>query len=173
MHGEALEITMNFDLTEEQQLVVQTARDFATREIEPKAAELDKTGRWPREIVAQMAELGFLGMAIPTELLVAYGTVGMLFMGDHSAAVRAVMSRSPHVEGAVTEVLALPTVTPTAEHESFHDELTELTLTRARWPPRSRCAGTPAPWPATACGVRPPRAVTRSSGGRTRRRPRR
>jgi butyryl-CoA dehydrogenase len=68
VHGEALEITMNFDLTEEQQLVVQTARDFATREIEPKAAELDKTGRWPREIVAQMAELGFLGMAIPTEL---------------------------------------------------------------------------------------------------------
>ena len=59
---------MNFELTEEQQLVVQTARDFATREIEPKAAELDKTGRWPTEIVARMAELGFLGMAIPVEL---------------------------------------------------------------------------------------------------------
>ncbi|MEJ7731488.1 MAG: acyl-CoA dehydrogenase family protein [Polyangiaceae bacterium] len=59
---------MDFDLTEEQELVRQTARDFANREIEPKAAELDKTGRWPTEIVARMAELGFLGLAIPPEL---------------------------------------------------------------------------------------------------------
>ncbi len=64
---------MNFDLTEEQQLVQQTARDFARREIEPKAAELDKTARWPAEIVARMAELGFMGMAIPTE----YGGAGL------------------------------------------------------------------------------------------------
>ena len=59
---------MNFNLTEEQQLIQQTARDFATREIEPKAAELDKSARWPTEIVKQMAELGFMGMAVPTEL---------------------------------------------------------------------------------------------------------
>jgi butyryl-CoA dehydrogenase len=59
---------MDFDLTEEQRLVQQTARDFAAREIEPKAAELDKTARWPTEIVARMAELGFLGLAVPPEL---------------------------------------------------------------------------------------------------------
>ncbi|MFO0756087.1 MAG: acyl-CoA dehydrogenase family protein [Byssovorax sp.] len=59
---------MNFDLTEEQTLVQQTARDFARREIEPKAAELDKSARWPAEIVARMGELGFLGIAIPPEL---------------------------------------------------------------------------------------------------------
>jgi butyryl-CoA dehydrogenase len=64
---------MNFDLTEDQQLVLQTARDFARREIEPKAAELDKSARWPTEIVERMAELGFLGMAIPTE----YGGAGL------------------------------------------------------------------------------------------------
>src|SRR3954454_19810979 len=64
---------MNFDLSEDQQPVLQTARDFAKREIEPKAAELDKTARWPTEIVARMAELGFLGMAIPTE----YGGAGL------------------------------------------------------------------------------------------------
>lgn len=56
---------MNFDLTEEQRLVQQTARDLAAREIEPRAAELDRTGRWPAEIVARMAELGFLGLTIP------------------------------------------------------------------------------------------------------------
>jgi butyryl-CoA dehydrogenase len=59
---------MNFDLTEEQALVQKTARDFARREIEPRAAELDKTARWPAEIVARMGELGFLGMAVPAEL---------------------------------------------------------------------------------------------------------
>jgi butyryl-CoA dehydrogenase len=58
---------MNFDLTEEQALLRETAHDFAVREIEPKAAELDKTARWPAEIVARMAELGFLGMTVPPE----------------------------------------------------------------------------------------------------------
>ena len=56
---------MDFELTEEQKMIQQTARDFAQREIAPKAAEIDKSGRWPSEIVARMAELGFLGMAIP------------------------------------------------------------------------------------------------------------
>jgi butyryl-CoA dehydrogenase len=64
---------MDFDLTEEQRLIRDTARDFAAREIAPKAAELDKTGRWPAEIVKRMGELGFLGMAIPQE----YGGAGM------------------------------------------------------------------------------------------------
>jgi butyryl-CoA dehydrogenase len=58
---------MDFDLTEEQRLVRDTARDFATREIAPKAAEIDKSGRWPAEIIAKMAELGFLGVAVPQE----------------------------------------------------------------------------------------------------------
>jgi len=58
---------MDFDLTEEQRLVRDTARDFALREVAPKAAEIDKSGRWPAEIVARMAELGFLGVAIPED----------------------------------------------------------------------------------------------------------
>jgi butyryl-CoA dehydrogenase len=64
---------MNFDLTEDHRLIQQTARDFATKEIEPKAAELDRTARWPTEIVARMAELGFMGLTIPTE----YGGAGL------------------------------------------------------------------------------------------------
>ncbi len=58
---------MDFELSEEQRLIQQTARDFAKREIEPKAAELDKKSRWPTEIVARMAELGFMGMAVPVD----------------------------------------------------------------------------------------------------------
>jgi butyryl-CoA dehydrogenase len=64
---------MDFDLTEEQRVVRDTARDFAMREIAPKAAEIDKSGRWPSEVVAKMAELGFLGVAIPQE----YGGAGL------------------------------------------------------------------------------------------------
>jgi butyryl-CoA dehydrogenase len=64
---------MNFAPTEEQLLIQKTARDFAEREVSPKAMELDKTGRWPTEIVARMAELGFLGMMVPAE----YGGAGL------------------------------------------------------------------------------------------------
>src|SRR5450432_1214248 len=64
---------MDFAPTEEQRLIQQAARDFAEREIEPKAKELDKTGRWPTEIVSRMAELGFLGMMVPPE----YGGAGL------------------------------------------------------------------------------------------------
>jgi butyryl-CoA dehydrogenase len=48
-------------------MLQQNAREFAAREVAPKAAELDKTGRWPAELVARMGDLGFLGVAIPTE----------------------------------------------------------------------------------------------------------
>src|SRR5580658_1437409 len=64
---------MDFTLSEEQRLLRDTARDFAAREVAPKASELDKSGRWPAEIVAKMAELGLLGVAIPQE----HGGAGM------------------------------------------------------------------------------------------------
>jgi butyryl-CoA dehydrogenase len=64
---------MELELTEEQRLIRDTARDFAAREIAPKASELDKSGRWPAEIVEKMAELGLLGVAIPQE----HGGAGM------------------------------------------------------------------------------------------------
>jgi len=64
---------MEFELTEEQRMIRDTAREFAAREIAPKAAELDKSGRWPTEILSQMAELGLMGVAIPQE----HGGAGM------------------------------------------------------------------------------------------------
>jgi butyryl-CoA dehydrogenase len=64
---------MDFELTQEQRMIRDTAREFAAREIAPKAAELDKTSRWPTEILAKMAELGLLGVAIPQE----HGGAGM------------------------------------------------------------------------------------------------
>src|SRR3984885_4918736 len=64
---------MDFELTDEQRMIRDTAREFAAREVAPKAAELDKTSRWPAEIVAKMGELGLLGVAIPQE----HGGAGM------------------------------------------------------------------------------------------------
>src|SRR5277367_753276 len=64
---------MEFELTEEQRMIRDTARDFAAREIAPRAAELDKSGRWPSDILAKMSELGLMGVAIPQE----HGGAGM------------------------------------------------------------------------------------------------
>jgi alkylation response protein AidB-like acyl-CoA dehydrogenase len=64
---------MNFELTEEQQMIQDMARKFAEREIKPVAAELDRTHRHPAEICAKMGELGLLGITIPEE----YGGAGM------------------------------------------------------------------------------------------------
>jgi len=58
---------LNFDLTQEQQLVRDTVREFAVSRIEPAAAELDRDHRFPYEIVAELAELGLMGMTVPEE----------------------------------------------------------------------------------------------------------
>jgi short-chain 2-methylacyl-CoA dehydrogenase len=58
---------VNFDLTEEQELVRSTVRDFAERKVAPVADELDREHRFPYELVAELAELGLMGMPIPEE----------------------------------------------------------------------------------------------------------
>jgi short-chain 2-methylacyl-CoA dehydrogenase len=56
---------VNFDLTEEQELVRRTVRDFAEQKVAPVAEELDREHRFPYELVAEIAELGLMGMPIP------------------------------------------------------------------------------------------------------------
>ena len=56
---------MDFELTEEQQMVKDMAARFAESEIKPKAAELDETHQHPVEIVQQLGELKMLGIAVP------------------------------------------------------------------------------------------------------------
>ncbi len=64
---------MNFELSEEQQLVRDTARDFAQSEIAPIAALHDESGDFPEETVRKAGELGFMGIEIPEE----YGGAGL------------------------------------------------------------------------------------------------
>jgi len=58
---------MDFDLSPEHEMIRQTARDFAEKEIRPVAAHVDKTGEFPKATIAKMAGLGFMGMTIPEE----------------------------------------------------------------------------------------------------------
>ena len=63
---------MNFELNEEQRLLRQMVRDFAAREVAPRAAELDEKGGFPWPSFRQMAQLGILGIPYPE----AYGGSG-------------------------------------------------------------------------------------------------
>ena len=58
---------MNFDLTQEQELVRRTVREFAESRIAPVARELDREHRFPYDLVAELAQLGLMGMTIPEE----------------------------------------------------------------------------------------------------------
>ncbi|MGN6104379.1 MAG: acyl-CoA dehydrogenase [Kofleriaceae bacterium] len=89
---------MNFTPTEEQLAVQSTAREFAQNEVLPKAAEIDREHRHPTELVKRMAELGFLGIAVPE----TYGGSGL----DHVSYVLAMeeISRACASTGVIMSV---------------------------------------------------------------------
>ncbi|AFR36218.1 acyl-CoA dehydrogenase [Riemerella anatipestifer] len=64
---------MDFNLTEEQLMIQQAARDFAQNELLPEVIERDKDQKFPAEQVKKMGELGFLGMMVDPK----YGGAGM------------------------------------------------------------------------------------------------
>ena len=63
---------MNYDASDEQELVRRTVREFAVERVAPVAEELDREARFPYELVAELAELGLMGMPIPED----YGGAG-------------------------------------------------------------------------------------------------
>ncbi|SEA70652.1 acyl-CoA dehydrogenase [Thalassobacillus cyri] len=67
---------MNFQLTEEQEMLRKMVRDFAKNEVEPTAAERDEEERFDREIFDKMAELGLTGIPWPEE----YNGIGSDFV---------------------------------------------------------------------------------------------
>jgi butyryl-CoA dehydrogenase len=58
---------------ESKKMLLDQIREFARSEVAPKAKELDETGRFPTEIVKQLAEMGLMGMMVPEE----WGGAGM------------------------------------------------------------------------------------------------
>jgi len=64
---------MNFELTEEQQLIRETVRDFAEREIKPVAKELDEKAEFSHDLTKKIGEIGLFGINIPEQ----YGGQGL------------------------------------------------------------------------------------------------
>ena len=85
-------------LTEEQSLIVETARAFAQDRLAPHAAEWDRTGKLPPEILRELGELGFLGMTIAPE----WGGVGT----DYVAYALALMEIAAG-DGSISTVMSV------------------------------------------------------------------
>ena len=88
---------MNFDLSEEQELLRRTVRDFAQRRIAPGASERDEAARFPRELIPAMAELGLLGINVPAQ----FGGAGLDAV---SAAI--IIEAIARVDGATALIVA-------------------------------------------------------------------
>ena len=67
---------MDFRLSEEQEMLRQTVRDFANDVLKPRAAQIDESGEFPFDTVKKAAELGLMGVAIPEE----WGGAGMDYL---------------------------------------------------------------------------------------------
>jgi butyryl-CoA dehydrogenase len=96
---------IDFELTDEQQLIRETARDFADNEIAPRARENDRNGTFDHEMVAKLAEMGFLGPILPEEYGgrgIDYRTYGLIVeeVGRADSSVRTVVSVTTSLVGS-------------------------------------------------------------------------
>ncbi|MDK2889237.1 MAG: hypothetical protein PWP72_2115 [Thermoanaerobacter sp.] len=63
---------MDFDLTRDQRLIRDVVREFAQKEILPRAKEIDRSGQFPLDIIKKLAEMDLMGLPFPEE----YGGAG-------------------------------------------------------------------------------------------------
>jgi butyryl-CoA dehydrogenase len=88
---------IDFELTDEQRLIRETARDFADKEIFPRVRDNDRNERFDTELVSKLADMGFLGAIVPEEYGgrgVDYRTYGLIVeeIGRADSAMRTVVS---------------------------------------------------------------------------------
>jgi hypothetical protein len=88
---------MEFSLTDEQQSLRRTVREFAKEEMAPHVMEWDEVSHFPSEIVPKLAEMGFLGVIFPEE----YGGAGMGYI--HYAIIIEELSR---IDGSIGIIVA-------------------------------------------------------------------
>lgn len=89
---------MRFELNDNQKMIRNMVREFAEKEIEPVAAELDEEEEYPTEILDKMSDLGLLGIMIPEE----YGGAGLDAVSF--AVVIEEISKKCAATGVITEV---------------------------------------------------------------------
>ena len=88
---------IDFEITDEQRLIRETAREFSDKEIAPRARENDRNEHFDTELVQKMADMGFLGAIVPEEYGgrgVDYLTYGLIVeeIGRNDSAMRTVVS---------------------------------------------------------------------------------
>src|SRR5215218_6695406 len=67
---------MDFDLSDEQKLIRDTAREFTDKEVVPRARENDRNNHFDTELVRKIADQGYLGAIVPRE----YGGAGLDYL---------------------------------------------------------------------------------------------
>ena len=83
---------MDFQFTEEQQMIRDAARDFARSQIAPVAAEFDESGEFPLENIRAMGELGLMGIEVPE----SYGGAGLDSVGYVLAMIEVCAADAAH-----------------------------------------------------------------------------
>jgi butyryl-CoA dehydrogenase len=91
-------------LTEEQILLRDTARDVARNLLAPHAAEWDREGKFPKEALAELGKLGFMGMLVPPE----YGGAGAGYTG-YALAIEEIAAG----DGATSTIVAVNSLSST------------------------------------------------------------
>ena len=93
---------MSVILTKEQMMIIQLAKSFAEKELAPIAEEMDKNAKFAPGLVQKVADIGLLGMNIPTE----YGGAGV----DEVTKALVIMEIAK-VDASVAELIAVHTLT--------------------------------------------------------------
>lgn len=84
--------TLNFDLGETADMIRETVKNFAQNEIAPRAAEIDRTDKFPRDLLPKMGELGLLGITVEEE----WGGTGLGYL-EHVVAMEEISRASASV----------------------------------------------------------------------------
>jgi butyryl-CoA dehydrogenase len=113
---------MDFNLTDEQKLIAETAREFADKEIVPRVRENDRAERFDRELARKLGEVGFLGAPVAE----AYGGRGLDYLG-YGLIVEAIGRADSSARTVVSVVTSL--VSNPIEHWGTEEQ-------KQRWLPR-------------------------------------
>ncbi|HBF90902.1 MAG TPA: acyl-CoA dehydrogenase [Hyphomonas atlantica] len=84
--------TLNFDLGETADMIRETVASFAQNELAPRAAEIDRTDTFPRDLLPKMGELGLLGITVEEE----WGGTGLGYL-EHVVAMEEISRASASV----------------------------------------------------------------------------
>ena len=149
---------LNFDLSDEHELIRRTVREFAETKVAPVAEELDREERFPYELVAELGELGLMGLPIPEEYGGAGADTRLLRDRDRGADAHRLVGRD-HPRGAH---LARDDADPALRQRGAEAGVAAAARRRAAGSPRS---GSPSRTPAPTRARRAPRRSCATASG--------